>query len=71
MRRVMKTDLDGAFWCLREAARAMRPAGGGSIVLIAFDRGVQPEPPGALLGRQGGGHPPDWTTTSGGGSAFT
>lgn len=43
-RRVMSTDLDGVFWCLREAAREMKRHGAGSIVLIGSDRGVQPEP---------------------------
>jgi len=31
---VIDTDLNGAFWCARAAARQMLPAGGGSIVNI-------------------------------------
>jgi len=33
-RQVIDTDLNGAFWCARAAARQMLPAGGGSIVNI-------------------------------------
>lgn len=40
----MSIDLDGTFWCLREAAREMKASARGSIVLIGSDRGVQPEP---------------------------
>jgi NAD(P)-dependent dehydrogenase (short-subunit alcohol dehydrogenase family) len=29
-RRVMSTDVDGVFWCLRETAREMKAHGGGS-----------------------------------------
>lgn len=43
-RRVLGTDLDGVFWCLREVAPVMRGLGGGRVVLIGSDRGLQPEP---------------------------
>jgi NAD(P)-dependent dehydrogenase (short-subunit alcohol dehydrogenase family) len=32
--RVIQTDLNGAFWCARAAARQMIPEGGGSIVNV-------------------------------------
>jgi NAD(P)-dependent dehydrogenase (short-subunit alcohol dehydrogenase family) len=41
-RRIMSVDIDGVFWCLRECARRM--PSGSSVVLIASDRGLQPEP---------------------------
>jgi 2-hydroxycyclohexanecarboxyl-CoA dehydrogenase len=41
-RHLMRVDLDGTFFTVREAARRMRR--GGSVVLIASDRGLRPEP---------------------------
>lgn len=43
-RRVMSTNLDGAFLTLRAAMRAMKSGGGGSIVLTASIAGVKAEP---------------------------
>ncbi|WP_161556527.1 SDR family NAD(P)-dependent oxidoreductase [Burkholderia pyrrocinia] len=39
-RRVMGVNLDGVFFCIREAGRAMAKAGGGSIVAISSICGV-------------------------------
>lgn len=43
-RRIMRVDLDGVFWCVREAARVMRGRGGGRIVLVSSRDGLRPEP---------------------------
>ncbi|PWG02069.1 SDR family NAD(P)-dependent oxidoreductase [Sphingosinicella humi] len=48
-RRVMSTNLDGAFLSLRAAMRAMK-SGGGSIVLTASVAGVKAEPGTAAYG---------------------
>lgn len=42
--RVMNINLRGAFLCGREAAKAMKLAGGGAIVNIASTRALQSEP---------------------------
>ncbi|MBB6669213.1 SDR family NAD(P)-dependent oxidoreductase [Cohnella nanjingensis] len=42
--RVVNVNLRGAFLCAREAAKAMKQGGGGSIVNIASTRALQSEP---------------------------
>jgi len=43
-RRIMATNLDGAFLTLQAAMRAMRSSGGGSIVVTASVSGIKAEP---------------------------
>lgn len=43
-RRTMSVNLDGVFFCVRAALRAMLPQGSGSIVSIASAAGVNPVP---------------------------
>lgn len=44
LQRVLDTNLVGAFRCLRAEARAMREAGGGSIVNVSSIAGALPHP---------------------------
>lgn len=43
-RRVLRVDLDGVFYCLRDASRVMRDRGGGRIVVVSSRDGLRPEP---------------------------
>ena len=56
-RRVISVNLDGVFWCCREAGRAMLEAGSGSIVNIASMSGMisnHPQPQAAYNAAKAG-----------------